>query len=67
MIAKILLINGIEVYSADIKSTQIVSDKDILTPLYDDLNTPGYIAKLTSSFMKVPNKGGRWREQVYLS
>ena len=32
------------VYSADIKSTQL--KEDLLKPLYDDLNTPGYIANL---------------------
>ena len=26
---------------------KIVLDEDILSPLYDDLNTPGYIANLT--------------------
>ena len=32
------------VYSADIKSAQIT--EDVLKPLYEDLNTPGYIANL---------------------
>jgi cysteinyl-tRNA synthetase len=32
------------VYSADIKSIQVT--KEVLKPLYEDLNTPGYIANL---------------------
>jgi len=32
------------IYSADIKSIQVT--KEILKPLYEDLNTPGYIANL---------------------
>ena len=43
-----------KVYSSDLKSVK-VSDK-ILKPLYEDLNTPGYIANLHKLFEKA-NKG----------
>ncbi len=43
-----------KVYSSDIKSVK-VSD-EILKPLYEDLNTPGYIANLHKLFEKA-NKG----------
>ena len=42
------------VYSADIKSTQVT--EEILKPLYEDLNTPGYIANLHKLFESA-NKG----------
>ena len=42
------------VYSADIKSVR-VSD-EVLKPLYEDLNTPGYIANLHQLYEKA-NKG----------
>jgi len=41
------------VYTSEIKSTKI-SD-EILKPLYEDLNTPGYIAKLHQLFEKANN------------
>ena len=43
-----------KVYSSDLKSVK-VSD-EILKPLYEDLNTPGYIANLHKLFEKA-NKG----------
>ena len=42
------------VYSADIKSIQLT--KEILKPLYEDLNTPGYIANLHMLYENA-NKG----------
>ena len=42
------------VYSADVKSTQLT--EEILKPLYEDLNTPGYIANLHKLYENA-NKG----------
>ena len=41
-----------------------VLDEDILSPLYDDLNTPGYIANLHQLYDKAL-KGGN-EEKSYL-
>ena len=43
-----------KVYSSDLKSVKV--SEEILKPLYEDLNTPGYIAKLHKLFEKA-NKG----------
>ncbi len=43
------------IYTSDIKPTKV--PEEILKPLYDDLNTPGYIANLHSLYEKA-NKGG---------
>ncbi len=43
-----------KVYSSDLKSVKI--SNEILKPLYEDLNTPGYIANLHKLFEKA-NKG----------
>ena len=43
-----------KVYSTDLKSVKV--SEEILKPLYEDLNTPGYIAKLHKLFEKA-NKG----------
>ena len=42
------------VYSSDIKSTKV--SKEVLKPLYEDLNTPGYIANLHQLYEQA-NKG----------
>ena len=42
------------VYSTDIKSVQV--SEEILKPLYEDLNTPGYIA-IFINFMNNASKG----------
>ena len=42
------------IYSSDAKSVQV--SEEILKPLYDDLNTPGYIANLHQLYEKA-NKG----------
>ena len=43
------------VYSSDIKSVQVT--EEVLKPLYEDLNTPGYIANLHQLYEK-STKGG---------
>ena len=43
-----------KVYSSDLKSVKV--SEEILKPLYEDLNTPGYIANLHKLFEKA-NKG----------
>ena len=42
------------IYSSDIKSTEVT--EEVLKPLYEDLNTPGYIANLHRLYEKA-NKG----------
>ena len=43
-----------------------VLDEDILSPLYDDLNTPGYIAKLHQLYDKAL-KGGNEEKNLFVS
>ena len=44
---------------------KIVLDEDILSPLYDDLNTPGYIAKLHQLYDKAL-KGGNEEKSLFV-
>ena len=52
------------VYSSDLKSIK-VSD-EILKPLYEDLNTPGYIANLHKLFEK-SQKGTTKDKEIFVS
>ena len=47
---KYVHISGKVAYSSDIKSVQVTDE--VLKPLYEDLNTPGYIANLHQLYEK---------------
>ena len=52
------------VYETNYKSEEI--DDEILKPLYDDLNTPGYIANLHKLFEKTSN-GNEKDKEIFIS